>query len=198
MPGEEGQKFANLRLLYTYLYTHPGKKLMFMGGEFAQRAEWNHDRSLDWHLLEHGSHRGVQRLVADLNRLYREKAALHQTDLEDRGFSWVDCQGLGGQRSQLSETRGGRCRIALGGPELHAGCARGLSPRRATTWRVEGTAKQRLGVLRRVQHRQSRTSGRRAGAISRPRILSSTHAAAPCRCRLRASRRLAGGQGRPA
>ena len=92
MPGEEGQKFANLRLLYMYLYTHPGKKLMFMGGEFAQRAEWNHDRSLDWHLLEHGSHRGVQRLVADLNRLYREKAALHQTDLEDRGFSWVDCQ----------------------------------------------------------------------------------------------------------
>ena len=92
MPGEDWQKFASLRLLYAYLYTHPGKKLMFMGNEFAQRAEWNHDRSLDWHLLEHGSHRGVQRLVTDLNRLYREKAALHQTDLEDRGFSWVDCE----------------------------------------------------------------------------------------------------------
>ena len=92
MPGEDWHKFANLRLLYAYMYTHPGKKLMFMGNEFAQRAEWNHDRSLDWHLLEHGSHRGVQRLVADLNRLYRDKAALHQTDLEDRGFSWVDCE----------------------------------------------------------------------------------------------------------
>ena len=92
MPGDDWQKFANLRLLYAYLYTHPGKKLIFMGNEFAQRAEWNHDRSLDWHLLEHGSHRGVQRLVADLNRLYREKAALHQTDQEDRGFSWVDCE----------------------------------------------------------------------------------------------------------
>ena len=92
MPGEDWQKFANLRLLYAYMYTHPGKKLMFMGNEFAQRGEWNHDRSLDWHLLEHGSHRGVQRLVADLNRLYRDKAALHQTDLEDRGFSWVDCE----------------------------------------------------------------------------------------------------------
>ena len=92
MPGDDWQKFANLRLLYAYLYTHPGKKLIFMGSEFAQRAEWNHDCSLDWHLLEHGSHRGVQRLVADLNRLYREKAALHQTDLEDRGFSWVDCE----------------------------------------------------------------------------------------------------------
>jgi len=92
MPGEDWHKFANLRLLYAYMYSHPGKKLMFMGNEFAQRAEWNHDRSLDWHLLEHGSHRGVQRLVADLNRLYRDKAALHQTDLEDRGFSWVDCE----------------------------------------------------------------------------------------------------------
>ena len=92
MPGDDWQKFANLRLLYAYLYTHPGKKLIFMGSEFAQRAEWNHDCSLDWHLLEHGSHRGVQRLLADLNRLYREKAALHQTDLEDRGFSWVDCE----------------------------------------------------------------------------------------------------------
>ena len=92
MPGEDWHKFANLRLLYAYMYSHPGKKLMFMGNEFAQRTEWNHDRSLDWHLLEHGSHRGVQRLVADLNRLYRDKAALHQTDLEDRGFSWVDCE----------------------------------------------------------------------------------------------------------
>lgn len=92
MPGDDWQKFANLRLLYTYLYAHPGKKLMFMGNEIAQRSEWNHDRSLDWHLLEHGAHRGVQRLVADLNRLYRDRSAFHRADFEDRGFSWVDCE----------------------------------------------------------------------------------------------------------
>ncbi len=92
MPGDEWQKFANLRLLYTYMYAHPGKKLLFMGNEIAQRDEWSHDRSIDWHLLEFESHRGVQRLVGDLNRLYRGKAALHQTDVEDWGFSWVDCE----------------------------------------------------------------------------------------------------------
>ena len=92
MPGDDWKKFANLRLLYAYMYAHPGKKLMFMGNEIAQRTEWNHDRSLDWHLLEHGTHRGVQRLVADLNRLYRGRSAFHRADFEDRGFSWVDCE----------------------------------------------------------------------------------------------------------
>lgn len=92
MPGDDWKKFANLRLLYTYMYAHPGKKLMFMGNEIAQRAEWNHDRSLDWHLLERSAHRGVQRLVADLNRLYRDRSAFHRIDFEDRGFSWVDCE----------------------------------------------------------------------------------------------------------
>ena len=92
MPGEDWQKFANLRLLYTYMYAHPGKKLLFMGNEIAQRSEWNHDRSLDWHLLRRPAHLGVQRLIADLNRLYRSRAALHRTDFEDRGFSWVDCE----------------------------------------------------------------------------------------------------------
>ena len=92
MPGDDWKKFANLRLLYTYMYAHPGKKLMFMGNEIAQRSEWNHDRSLDWHLLERSAHRGVQRLVADLNRLYRDRSAFHRIDFEDRGFSWVDCE----------------------------------------------------------------------------------------------------------
>ena len=91
MPGDDWQKFANLRLLYAYMYCHPGKKLVFMGSEIAQRDEWNHDRSIDWHLLGAGMHRGVQRLVADLNRLYRGKGALHSTDSEYHGFAWVDC-----------------------------------------------------------------------------------------------------------
>ena len=91
MPGDDWQKFANVRLLYAYMYAHPGKKLLFMGNEIAQRAEWNHDGSVDWHLLESGLHRGVKRLVADLNRLYRGKAALHRTDSDGKGFRWVGC-----------------------------------------------------------------------------------------------------------
>jgi 1,4-alpha-glucan branching enzyme len=90
MPGDEWQRFANLRLLYAYMYAQPAKKLLFMGGEFGQWDEWNHDESLDWHLAEHGPHAGLQRLVADLNRLYREEPALHELDLDPAGFEWVD------------------------------------------------------------------------------------------------------------
>jgi 1,4-alpha-glucan branching enzyme len=91
MPGDEWQRFANLRLLQAWMYAQPGKKLLFMGGEFGQYAEWNHDRSLDWHLLEHDRHRGVLHLVGDLNRLYREHRALHELDCDGAGFEWVDC-----------------------------------------------------------------------------------------------------------
>ncbi|MFL6649484.1 MAG: 1,4-alpha-glucan branching protein GlgB [Sulfurifustaceae bacterium] len=91
MPGDEWQKFANLRLLFGYLYAHPGKKLVFMGGEFGQRREWNHDASLEWHLLDDPRHAGVQRLVRDLNRLYRTEPALHRRDHEPEGFHWIDC-----------------------------------------------------------------------------------------------------------
>jgi 1,4-alpha-glucan branching enzyme len=91
VPGDLWQKFANLRLLYTYMWTHPGKKLLFMGGEFGQWEEWNHDSSLQWHLLQWESHQGLQRCVADLNRLYRREPALHQVDFDPAGFEWVDC-----------------------------------------------------------------------------------------------------------
>jgi 1,4-alpha-glucan branching enzyme len=92
MPGDDWQRFANLRLLYGFMWAYPGKKLLFMGGEFGQRNEWYHETSLDWHLLEGGPyHRGVQRLVADLNRLYRAEPALHQLDFEPAGFQWMDC-----------------------------------------------------------------------------------------------------------
>jgi len=90
MPGDEWQQFANLRAYYAYLYAHPGKKLLFMGDEFAQRTEWNHDRSLDWHLLEQPLHRGMQRLVADLNSLYRREPALYELDCEPPGFRWLN------------------------------------------------------------------------------------------------------------
>jgi 1,4-alpha-glucan branching enzyme len=92
MPGDAWQRFANLRALYGFMYGHPGKKLLFMGGEFGQDREWDHDRSLDWHLLEAGPyHRGVQRLVRDLNRLHRAEPALHELDGDPAGFAWIDC-----------------------------------------------------------------------------------------------------------
>jgi 1,4-alpha-glucan branching enzyme len=91
MAGEDWDQFANLRLMFGYMYGQAAKKLLFMGGEIAQRAEWNHDASVDWHLLEHESHRGVQSFVRDLNHLYRREPALHELDCEPAGFEWVDC-----------------------------------------------------------------------------------------------------------
>ena len=89
MPGDEWQRFANLRAYYGFMFGHPGKKLMFMGCEFAQDTEWNHDISLPWHLLEQPEHAGVQRLVRDLNKLYRDTPALHQLDCDAAGFEWL-------------------------------------------------------------------------------------------------------------
>ncbi len=91
MPGDEWQRFANLRLLYCYHFTYPGKKLLFMGCEFGQGSEWSVARALDWHVLDYPLHQGVQRLVADLNRLYVSQPALHRYDFEPQGFEWIDC-----------------------------------------------------------------------------------------------------------
>ena len=90
MPGDDWQKFANIRLYYSFMYGHPGKKLLFMGGEFAQGREWNYSQSLDWHLLEYPLHAGVNRLVKDLNHLYKNNPALYQLDCEPQGFEWID------------------------------------------------------------------------------------------------------------
>jgi 1,4-alpha-glucan branching enzyme len=92
MPGDAWQKFANLRTLYGYMYGHPGKKLLFMGDELGQWNEWNHDTSLDWHLLEQPLHRGLQRWVRDLNTFYRAQPALLEQDFSPSGFEWIDCQ----------------------------------------------------------------------------------------------------------
>jgi 1,4-alpha-glucan branching enzyme len=92
VPGDLWQKFSNLRLLYGYMWTHPGKKLLFMGSEFGQWNQWNYNESLQWHLLEWESHQGLQKYVADLNRLYRRERALHEVDFEPGGFEWIDCQ----------------------------------------------------------------------------------------------------------
>ena len=91
MPGDPWQKFANLRLLYGYMYAQPAKKLLFMGDEFGQWSEWAHDSSLEWHLLEQERHRALHTWVTDLNRLYRTERALHERDTDPTGFEWIDC-----------------------------------------------------------------------------------------------------------
>jgi 1,4-alpha-glucan branching enzyme len=115
MPGDRWQKFANLRLLYAYMYSQPGKKLLFMGSELAQWREWNHDSSLDWHLLDDPAHRQIQLLVGELNRLYRSERTLHELDTEPAGFQWLDADDA--ERSVLVYERlsrdGDRMLVAL-------------------------------------------------------------------------------------
>jgi len=103
MPGDEWQRFANLRLLYTLMYTYPGKKLLFMGCEFGQGSEWNFNRVLDWYVLDYAHHQGVQTLVRDLNRLYKAQPALFKHDFDHNGFDWIDCHDV--QNSIISYRR---------------------------------------------------------------------------------------------
>jgi 1,4-alpha-glucan branching enzyme len=111
MTGDIWQRFANLRLLYTYMFTYPGKKLLFMGSEFGQYAEWNFDTALDWYLLKDERHAGLKQLVHDLNMLYREQPALHHHDFESDGFRWLDCNDA--NRSLLSYYRLGGGQTAV-------------------------------------------------------------------------------------
>jgi len=95
MPGDEPHKFANLRILLSYLYTQPGKKLLFMGDEFGQKSEWSHDTGIEWNLLTSEAHYGIKLLVSDLNRIYRSEPSLHKFDFDQRGFEWVECNDAG-------------------------------------------------------------------------------------------------------
>jgi 1,4-alpha-glucan branching enzyme len=105
MPGDDWQKFANLRLLLGYMYAQPGKKMLFMGGEFGQWNEWYHETSLDWDLLDYPLHAGLQRWVRELNRLYQNEPALHELDFDSAGFEWIDCSDS--QQSTISLIRKG-------------------------------------------------------------------------------------------
>jgi 1,4-alpha-glucan branching enzyme len=95
MPGDDWQKFANLRLLFSEQFAHPGTKLIFQGGEFGQREEWNHDQSLDWHLTEQHAHQGIQKTVQALNILYKTEPALHQKQFDIEGFEWIESNDQG-------------------------------------------------------------------------------------------------------
>jgi 1,4-alpha-glucan branching enzyme len=137
MPGDDWQKFANLRLLFSYMYSQPGKKLLFMGDEFAQRNEWDHEHSLEWHLLNYAPHAGVQRLVGDLNRLYAGEAALHELDNDPAGFEWLN----GGDWEQSVLTY---IRRSSGGEQILVACNFTPVPRH----------NQRLGVPRSGEWRE--------------------------------------------
>jgi len=106
MPGDDWQKFANLRVLFAYMYAQPGKKLLFMGSEFGQWNEWDHEAGLDWHLLDYPLHSGMARMVSDLNYLHKSEPALHELDFDPQGFEWIDCNDS--QQSVLSLLRKGR------------------------------------------------------------------------------------------
>jgi 1,4-alpha-glucan branching enzyme len=106
MPGDEWQRFANLRLLFGYMFAQPGKKLLFMGGDFAQVPEWNHETGLEWWVLQFGNHAGVQAWVRELNHLYRAERALHELDADPGGFEWIDCSDV--ENSIVSLLRKGR------------------------------------------------------------------------------------------
>ena len=166
MSGDDWQRFANLRLLFGYQFGQPGKKLLFMGDELAQRREWDHDSSLDWHLLESPAHGGIQRWVADLNRLYRAQAALHERDTEPDGFAWT--QPNEAETSLLSFLR----MSASGSPapgdlQLHAGAPAQRPRRRAPWWLLVGVAQQRCRDLWRQWLGEPRRSGGPAGPGAR-------------------------------
>jgi 1,4-alpha-glucan branching enzyme len=128
MSGDRWQRFANLRSLYAYMWAHPGKQLLFMGGEIGQEREWDHDRSLDWHLLDDPDHEGIQRLIADLNRVYRATPALWQRDFTPDGFQWIDANDA--DNNVISFFR------ADAAGAKHLVCVANLSPLPKTGWRL--------------------------------------------------------------
>ena len=183
MPGDRWQKFANLRAYYGFMFGHPGKKLLFMGCEFAQEREWNHDRSLDWHLLDDPLHAGVQRLVRDLNRLYRDqrRRCTSATSTAD-GFEWIDARATPRTACSASCAAAGRRRTLMlvvcnFTPVVHHGYRVGVP--RAGRWRERLNTDS--AALRRQQRRHAAGRGRRASpwpATARPHSIADRPAAA--------------------
>ena len=138
MPGDRWQKFANLRSYLTFMYTMPGKKLLFMGGEFAQEREWNHDIGLDWQLLDSPMHAGMHRLLGDLNHSYRSIPALHELDCELEGFAWIDCHDTEQSVISYVRTRQGSQTVCGCHLQFHADGAAQLPHRRISRRLLSG------------------------------------------------------------
>ena len=172
MPGDRWQQLANLRALYAFMWAHPGKKLLFMGNEIAQEQEWSEERSLDWHLLEEPGHAGVQSLVRDLNRAYRDTPALYERDYDGTAFWWLEPNDAEAQRVRVRADRRGRAQAARVRRQPHAGPARGLPRRAAGPGALARADQHRLRAVRRLgpgQPRRRRRRGRRPGWASTTR-----------------------------
>ena len=160
-PGDDWQKAATLRALYGYMYAHPGKKLMFMGAEFGQHREWNHDRSLDWHLLEKPLHAGLQQFVQDLNRVYARSRRCYECDFDPAGFQWIDCNDSDNSVVALHAARAGSRRLRHRRVNFTPVPRHGyVSARRAPA--ATPSAEQRRRGLWRQQRRQRRLRRHRA------------------------------------
>ena len=168
MPGDDWQKFANLRLLFGWMHAQPGKKLLFMGDEFGQWREWNHDTSLDWHLLDEPLHQGLRRWVRDLNTAYRGEPALHQLDFRPEPASpGPTCTTA--EQSVISLFRKGdeRRRDRPDRVQLHAGAAAQLPDRRAARRLLAGDPQFRRAALRRQRPGQYRRRPHHARRLAR-------------------------------
>ena len=178
MPGDERQRFANLRLLFGYMYAQPGKKLLFMGDEFGQVREWAHDTSLEWHVLQYPVHSGVQEWVGQLNRLYRAEPALHVLDTNAAGFEWVDCNdNLTSTISLLRKSESPKDTVLIV-CNFTPITARRLSHRRARGRLLARIAEQRRSGIRRHRRRQPRRRSRRSRTGARPSLFAEAHPAA--------------------
>ncbi len=177
MPGDAWQKFANVRLLLAYQFATSGKKLTFMGNEFAQGREWRAGGELDWGLLGIDWHRGVQTMVRDLSRLYRNEPALHELEFDQAGFRWIDCNDADQSDPVFRAARAQRI-VPGGRDQFHAGAQARLSRRPAAIRRLAGSVQQRFGVLRRLEFRQCRHHCLPAVSLDGPRPIRRHHAAA--------------------
>lgn len=176
MPGDDWQKFANTRLLYAWMYAHPGKKLLFMGGEWGQRDEWSHERSLDWHLLEHAPHRGLRELVRHLNYLYKNEPALFDQDDTWESFDWIELHDADNcVLAFMRRARHGTVIVFVmnATPVARHGYRIGVP---APGWWQEILNTD--SEVRRWQHRQFRRRAFRAGAVGRPSAVRHPHAPA--------------------
>ena len=178
MPGDEWQKFANLRLLFGYMYAQPGKKLLFMGCEFGQVREWAHDSSLDWDVVQYPVHRGVQAWMEQLNRFYRSEPAMHVLDNDPAGFEWVDCNDNATSTISLlrkSETPKDTVLVVCNfTPVPRTGISRRSAPRRL----LARDAQQRRQRIRRQRHGQPGRSASRRDRSPRTPVLAKADFAA--------------------
>ena len=201
MPGDRWQQLANLRAFLAWMWAHPGKQLLFMGSELGQEREWNHDRDLDWWLLETDGHRGIQGLVSDLNRLYKSRPALWTQDVKPEGFAWIDASDA--EQSVVSFLRIAAPASASGGApdapswpsrqrprrrrhrglhrQSHPGAPRRLPDRSAEGGGVGGVAQHRRLRVGRQRAGQRRTGDRVRRVVARPAGVGRADPAAPQR-----------------